>query len=139
VIDDLAAAVDQIGAARHAGSADAFLGLTDDAFRDQQVAHDVEIARWIDDPGVGEQDRKARRQHDIMRSANLVRAPSCMAFGKFRGAASRTAMRTATPISTCSRINDCAPSATIESISTPRFIGPGGMTMSRGFAYARFF
>jgi hypothetical protein len=38
------------------------------------------------------------------------------AFGKFRDKASSTAMRTATPISTCSRIKDCAPSATVESI-----------------------
>ena len=45
-----------------------------------------------------------------------------------------TAMRTATPISTCSRMTDCAPSATIESISTPRFIGPGCITSASGLA-----
>jgi hypothetical protein len=43
-------------------------------------------------------------------------------------------MRTATPISTCSRISDCAPSATMESISTPRFIGPGCITSASGLA-----
>ena len=43
-------------------------------------------------------------------------------------------MRTATPISTCSRMSDCAPSATMESISTPRFIGPGCITSASGLA-----
>ena len=45
-----------------------------------------------------------------------------------------TAMRTATPISTCSRMTDCTPSATSESISMPRFIGPGCITSASGFA-----
>ena len=56
------------------------------------------------------------------------------AFGRLRASASSTAIRTATPISTCSRISDCAPSATIESISTPRFIGPGCITSASGLA-----
>ena len=47
-------------------------------------------------------------------------------------------MRTATPISTCSRMSDWAPSATAVSISTPRFIGPGCMTSAPGFAQASF-
>ena len=123
--DQLAAAVDHFGAFRHAGGADAALGLADDAVGDQQVADDIEVARRIDDPRVGEQDRAAVRQHF---------ATSCHAFGRFRDSASSTAMRTATPISTCSRISDCAPSATIESISTPRFIGPGCMTSASGLA-----
>ena len=110
-----------VGALRHAGGADAALGLADDAIGDQQVADDIEIARRIDDPGVGEQDRAAVGQHHY-------------AFGKLRDSASSTAMRMATPISTCSRISDCAPSATIESISTPRFIGPGCMTSASGLA-----
>src|SRR5207247_11064970 len=38
-----------------------------------------------------------------------------------------TAVRTATPFVTWSRITLCGPSATRESISTPRFIGPGCM------------
>ena len=56
------------------------------------------------------------------------------AFGRLRASASSTAIRTATPISTCSRISDCAPSATIELISTPRFIGPGCITSASGLA-----
>ena len=103
--DQLAAAVDDVGAFRHAAGADALLGFADDAVGDQQVADDIEVARRIDDPGVGEQDRAAVRQHWQHHS---------QAFGRLRDKASSTAMRTATPISTCSRISDCAPSATIE-------------------------
>ena len=36
-----------------------------------------------------------------------------------------TAMRMARPLVTCSRIADCAPSATPAVISMPRMIGPG--------------
>ena len=122
--DQLAAAVDHLGAFRHAGRADALLGLADDAVGDQQIAGenrgratDRRSGRWRAGSGGG---RTAwHRAH---------------AFGKFRDSASSTAMRTATPISTCSRISDCAPSATIESISTPRFIGPGCMTSASGLA-----
>src|SRR6185436_19906133 len=41
-----------------------------------------------------------------------------------------TAIRTAMPKVTCGRITECLPSATLESISTPRFIGPGCMTIA---------
>ena len=115
-----AAAVDDVGTLRHAGGADAALGVAHDAIGDQHVADDVEVARRIEDPGMGEQDRSAVGQHH--------------AFGRLRDRASSTAMRTATPISTCSRIKDCGPSATIESISTPRFIGPGCITSASGRA-----
>src|SRR3546814_8748303 len=51
---------------------------------------------------------------------------------------SRHAMRTATPISTCSVIVERAgSSAMLLSISTPRFIGPGCMTMASGLAFSR--
>ncbi len=53
---------------------------------------------------------------------------------------SRHAMRTATPISTCSVIVERPGwSATLLSISTPRFIGPGCMTIASGFAFSRRF
>ncbi len=71
---------------------------------------------------IGEQDGAAIGQHGHH------------ALGRLRASASSTAMRTATPISTCSRISDCAPSATMESISTPRFIGPGCITSASGLA-----
>src|ERR1022692_1163735 len=41
-----------------------------------------------------------------------------------------TAIRTLTPLATCSTIVDLAESATSAAISTPRFIGPGCMTMA---------
>ena len=47
-----------------------------------------------------------------------------------------TAMRTATPKVTWGRMTACGPSATEESISTPRFIGPGCITMASGLASA---
>ena len=49
-----------------------------------------------------------------------------------------TAIRTAMPKVTCGRITLCAPSATAESISTPRLIGPGCMTIASGLASASF-
>ena len=48
--DDVAAAVDHLGAFRHAGRADAALGFADHAVGDQQVAGKIEIARRIDRP-----------------------------------------------------------------------------------------
>src|SRR6185503_20869269 len=49
-----------------------------------------------------------------------------------------TAMRTAMPKVTCGRITECGPSATLESISTPRFIGPGCITIASRRASASF-
>ena len=46
-------------------------------------------------------------------------------------------MRTATPFETCSRITENGPSATAESISTPRFIGPGCITITSPAARRR--
>ncbi len=101
-----------------------------DAVGDQEVAVDIEVARGIDDPRIGEQDRAAVGEHVV----TPARAAPGHTFGRLRDSASSTAMRTATPISTCSRISDWAPSATLESISTPRFIGPGCITSASGLA-----
>ena len=49
-----------------------------------------------------------------------------------------TAMRTAIPKVTCGRITLWLPSATAESISTPRLIGPGCITIASGLASASF-
>ena len=43
-------------------------------------------------------------------------------------------MRTAIPNVTCDKITLCGPSTTAESISTPRLIGPGCITMASGLA-----
>ena len=45
-------------------------------------------------------------------------------------------MRTATPFATWSRMTDRPESAMSEAISTPRFIGPGCMTIASVFARA---
>ena len=47
------------------------------------------------------------------------------------------AIRTTRPFETCCRITDCGPSATADAISTPRFIGPGCITMASRLASAR--
>ncbi len=57
---------------------------------------------------------------------------------QFPASIESTAIRTAMPKVTCDRITAWPPSATAESISTPRFIGPGCMTIASGFAYASF-
>jgi hypothetical protein len=57
--DEFAATVDNVGAFRNAGSANALLCLAYYAFGNQEVTDDIKIARRIDDPGVGEQDRAA--------------------------------------------------------------------------------
>jgi hypothetical protein len=61
--DHFAAAIDDISALGNAGGADAFLGSADDTFRDQKIADDIEIARRIDDAGIGKQDRAAVGEH----------------------------------------------------------------------------
>ena len=57
--DDLAAAVDHLGAFGNAGRADAALGLAHHAVGEQEVTRQVEIARRVHDPRIGEQDRAA--------------------------------------------------------------------------------
>ena len=47
-------------------------------------------------------------------------------------------MRTATPLFTWSKITEYGPSATSGLISTPRFIGPGCIISTSGFAYESF-
>jgi ATP-binding cassette subfamily F protein uup len=72
--------------------------------------------------------RQERRQHQgLQGNISIATQESPM-----------TAMRTAMPKVTCGRITACAPSATAESISTPRFIGPGCSTMASGLASASF-
>ena len=46
-------AVDHLGPFRYAGGADPFLGLTDGTFGNQEIAENIEVARRIDDPGIG--------------------------------------------------------------------------------------
>ena len=63
--DNLAAAVDDFGAFRHARRTDAALGVADHTVGEQHVAGEIEIARGIDDPRVGQQDGTAVGQHQF--------------------------------------------------------------------------
>src|SRR3546814_13094086 len=117
----------------------------------QKTAYEMRISDWISDVcpsdlgDVGgvergdaaidrEQTARARRvgahqlgTHDMERPQFHPGIPRLR-----RVNMSRHAMRTATPISTCSVIVERAgSSAMLLSISTPRFIGPGCMTIDR--------
>ena len=82
---------------------------------DMKMADAVETAGSIDKSPIADRD--------------LHRPPARMLI---------TAIRTAIPKVTCLRITDCVPSATADSISTPRFIGPGCITIASGLASASF-
>ena len=78
---------------------------------EQNVFQLVDACRGIDETAV------RRICQRVMRGLRFVAI--------VRSARSITAMRIATPFVTCSRIADCAPSATPAVISMPRMIGPG--------------
>ena len=106
-----------------------------------QVGSDIRVWRDLSDNADEAQMDEAARQALAFSRFVLGGKPRAQhggwlthAFGMLRASASSTAMRTATPISTCSRMSDCALSATSVSISTPRFIGPGCMTSAPGLA-----
>jgi hypothetical protein len=80
----------------------------------------VAAGRRIDDARIGDPDPGSRLP------APLHAEPS----------SDITAMRTAIPKVTCGRMTLCLPSATGESISTPRFMGPGCITIASGLARA---
>jgi len=84
---------------------------------DKQVRPGVDVVRRVDQAAV------------LDMNFHLIQFPASMLI---------TAILTAMPKVTCGRITACAPSATAESISTPRFIGPGCMTMASGLASASF-
>ncbi len=56
-------------------------------------------------------------------------------FSKHPATRYKTAILTASPLVTCSRITDCGPSAIEASTSTPRLIGPGCITNASGLRY----
>src|SRR5690606_21608623 len=94
--------------------------LDDTAVGDDEPALDDAVALGVNEAGVGQ------GQHGAL---------PC----RLRANSSITAMRTATPISTCSWMTlTMMSSASRPSISTPRFIGPGCMTMASGFAAVSF-
>src|SRR3569623_2655682 len=94
----------------------------DTAVGDPEVAHAVGVVGRIDHAAVADDDA---HQATLPSASGTV--PKHMAI---------TAMRTAIPWVTCCKITECGPPATLETISTPRLIGPGCITMTSGLAAA---
>jgi hypothetical protein len=114
---------DDVGAL---GLDEARCDLGDQTVAEQNVGGLVEAAGRVDDPGAG--DECVPQLH---RGHGVHRRTICSG----RARRSSTAMRMATPISTCSRMTLwTGSSATALSISTPRFIGPGCITSALGLA-----
>src|SRR5690606_25048998 len=105
---------------------------------------DVERRGKCDGDNEGYPDRQRAEARSLKRSGKMiVHAPpeqkephqQASALAPLSASASSTAMRTATPMRTCVSITEIAGlSATVESISTPRFIGPGCITIAPGLA-----
>ena len=108
-------------------------GRVDDALRPRARSR---IADARDDAIVDEQANRCDRA--IARGRSVARCGSRSSRLQLDATMESTAMRTAMPNVTCGRITERAPSATGDSISTPRFIGPGCMTIASGFASASF-
>ncbi len=116
--EDLAAAIDDFHAVGQTVAEELRSEIGDHAVFDEQIALLVIPAGGVDQPPVDEVGAAPERPP--------VRGNS---FGRSRESASRTALRTATPIATCSRMRLRAMSpAPALSIATPRFVGPGGTT-----------
>ena len=82
---------------------------------------------------------RGRRGGRWSRVSTPTAPPGSLRARRLRARRSIAAMRTATPISTCSWMTlTLMSSASVPSISTPRFIGPGCMTMASGLAAASF-
>src|SRR4030067_2658702 len=94
--------------------------IGDEAVCDQHAAGLIEAGRRIDQPRIDERCRAGGRA--LVLGERLHRRHR---FGRWRARAWSTAMRTATPISTCSRMTLRAPSAALEPISPPLVIRPG--------------
>ena len=92
--------------------------------RNDPAILDENVAQQVGPPGGIEQASAADQEPAHGRTP----APD-LAISARSGASPRsrysTAILTATPLVTCLRITEWGPSATSESISTPRFMGPG--------------
>ncbi len=128
----VALAVDDIGALRGV-AAQMPTEVGDHAALYQQAARLVLAGRGVDQAHVEEGRRLL-----VGGRTGLTHAGPTQWLGSWRAIASSTAMRTATPISTWSRITLREWSAMVEAISTPRFIGPGCMISASGLARASF-
>ena len=90
-----------------------------DAVFDIHIAHFVDVVDGVDDPGAGKDPVVLFFHHHFNAPATRK----------------RTAIRTASPLVTCSRMTDWGPSAMAESSSTPRLMGPGCMIRASGEMY----
>src|SRR5512133_2319498 len=117
--NDEARAVDRlesiaIGGVVGNARSDRFYSIADN----EDVAHRVVRLRRIDDSSAAQQNRATHRS-----------PPACFADSASSGLPPErrysTAIRIATPFVTWFKMTLNGPSATSESISTPRFIGPG--------------
>src|SRR5680860_257062 len=91
--------------------------------------------RWVEDQTVAEQ-QVARRTAEHRGTLDQVCRHSTPTSGVDSLSVAplsnryKTAIRTATPLVTCSTMTERAESATVAEISMPRFIGPGCMTIA---------
>src|SRR5262245_36934544 len=91
--------------------------VCDDPILDEHAARFVAVVGGVDEARIEEGDGLRRRCPVLAHGR-----PQWL--GSWRPIASSTAIRTATPISTWSRITLREWSAMVEAISTPRFMGP---------------
>src|SRR3546814_4020372 len=101
----------------------------------QKTAYEMRISDWSSDVCSSDlcagKDAARRADEAGVGEGALHAQPSTPRARRVR--TSRHAIRTATPISTCSVIAECSGwSATFDAISTPRFIGPGCITSASG-------
>src|SRR6185503_12303025 len=129
---DLAAAIDALAIEGRRVLEEGRAEIADQAALGDESALDVGAGGGIDNTGVDIDDGAAaaiRAGHQLGTSSEGALERSA------RVRISRQAIRTATPISTCSWITlRPKSSATSLSISTPRFIGPGCMMSASGLA-----
>src|SRR5262249_48719755 len=132
-----ALAIDRLDAIGRAGGEQVGAEVGDLAVADQDGAFVFLVGCRIDDAGIDVGGRSGVRQCSAQNAA--AHGAAGMEWRRPTISASRQAMRTATPISTCSWMTlRSRSSATSESISTPRFIGPGCMIRASGLATLSF-
>ncbi len=118
-------------------------GQVDETGRDDEALGVDDAARAPSAGRLADRGNLARRDVDRRHAVDRLRGVDDAAvldlyFHQLPAMMLITAIRTAMPNVTCGRMTERSPSATAESISTPRFIGPGCMTITSGLATASF-
>src|SRR5207249_3008434 len=109
-------------------------GVADHAVDDEDVLRRIERARRIEHPAAADQHRAATPREDRRRHRRHAGDPP-----RLPARRNSTAMRTATPFVTWSRITEYGPSATSGDSSMPRLTGPGCMINTSGRAWTASF